>query len=372
VGEKTAVELLRTYGTLDAILAHAGEVPGKRAREALLAHVGDALLSRQLVTIRRDAPVHLDLDALRVSAADTAELERLFVELEFRSLIPKLAELGPHPGPPTVQAPESVAEMERPVRILDDPAQLAAVIAECRTAPLVALDTETSSLDPRRAELIGLSLAVSPDRSWYLPFAHVAPEGPLAGGVAPRNLPPLAGEAMAPLRALLADPLLPKAGHHVKYDWLVLRRAGVELAGVKYDSMLAAFVLDPGRRSFALDELARDRLGRRVRTYGELVGRGRAERTFAEVPLTDAARYCCDDSETVLQLHEALAAELVDHRLQPLLEGVEMPLVPVLADMEWAGCWLTASGSPRCRAHSPGSWRPSSTSCTPRRDRSST
>ena len=337
VGEKTAVELLRTYGTLDAILAHAGELPGKRAREALLAHADDARLSRQLVTIRRDAPVHLDLDALRVSAADTAELERLFVELEFRSLIPKLADLGPHPGPPTERSPEPTAATERPARIVDDPAQLAAVIAECRTAPLVALDTETSSLDPLRADLIGLSLAVSPDRSWYLPFGHVAPEGPLAGGVAPRNLPPLASASLDPLRRLLADPGVSKAGHHVKYDWLVLRRGGVELAGVTYDSMLAAFVLDPGRRSFALDELARDRLGRRVRTYGEVVGRGRAERTFAEVPLADAARYCCDDSETVLQLHEALAGELTDHRLQPLLDGVEMPLVSVLADMEWAG-----------------------------------
>lgn len=337
VGEKTAVELLRTYGTLDAILAHAGELPGKRAREALLAHADDARLSRQLVTIRCDAPVHLDLDALRVSAADTAELERLFVELEFRSLIPKLADLGPHPGPPTERSPEPTAATERPARIVDDPAQLAAVIAECRTAPLVALDTETSSLDPLRADLIGLSLAVSPDRSWYLPFGHVAPEGPLAGGVAPRNLPPLASASLDPLRRLLADPGVSKAGHHVKYDWLVLRRGGVELAGVTYDSMLAAFVLDPGRRSFALDELARDRLGRRVRTYGEVVGRGRAERTFAEVPLADAARYCCDDSETVLQLHEALAGELTDHRLQPLLDGVEMPLVSVLADMEWAG-----------------------------------
>jgi DNA polymerase-1 len=142
---------------------------------------------------------------------------------------------------------------------------------------------------------------------------------------------------MRPLRDLLADRAVAKAGHHIKYDSLVLRRAGVELAGVAYDSMLAAFVLDPGRRSFALDDLARDRLGRRLRTYGELVGRGRAERTFAEVPMSDAARYCCDDSETVLQLHGALAGELADHRLQPLLDGVEIPLVPVLADMEWAG-----------------------------------
>ncbi len=337
IGEKTAVELLRTYGTLEEILAHAAVLSGKRAREALLVHTEDALLSRQLVTIRRDAPVPLDLDALRVSAADTAELERLFGELEFRSLIPKLAELGPSPAPPIPSTAPVPVATDRPAEVLDDPARLATVIAACRAAPLLAVDTETSALDPMRAELIGLSLAVAPDRSWYLPFAHVAPEGPLAGGVAPRNLPSLASDAMRPLRDLLADRAVAKAGHHIKYDSLVLRRAGVELAGVAYDSMLAAFVLDPGRRSFALDDLARDRLGRRLRTYGELVGRGRAERTFAEVPMTDAARYCCDDSETVLQLHGALAGELADHRLQPLLDGVEIPLVPVLADMEWAG-----------------------------------
>src|SRR5436190_111525 len=122
-----------------------------------------------------------------------------------------------------------------------------------------------------RAELVGMSLAVAPGRSWYLPFAHVAPDGELAGGTAPRNLPPLSSEALAPLRELLADPCVPKAGHNLKYDWLVLRRAGVELAGVSFDSMLASFVLDPGRRSHALDELARERLSLALGTYAELV-----------------------------------------------------------------------------------------------------
>ena len=336
IGEKTAVELLRTYGSLDAMLARAAEIPGKRAREALLAHAEEARLSRDLVTIRRDVPITLDPDALRVLEPDRAELERLFIELEFRSLIPKLEDLGPPPAGASLVAPvvggDAVA-----ASVVSDVAALAAAVAECRRAPLLAIDTEASSLDPMRARLVGMSLAVSGTRSWYLPFAHVAPDGPLAGGAAPVNLPPLDSEALRPLRELLADPAVPKAGHHIKYDWLVLRRSGVELAGVVYDSMLAAFVLDPGRRSFALDELARDRLNARLRTYADVVGRGRSERDFAAVPLDAAARYCCDDSETVLRLHQAMADELEEHRLQPLLDTVEMPLVPVLTDMEWAG-----------------------------------
>src|SRR3989454_989720 len=221
--------------------------------------------------------------------------------------------------------------------IVDDLGKLAAAVVEWRRAPLLALDTETTSLDPMRAELVGMSLAVAPGRSWYLPFAHVAPDGELAGGTPPRNLPPLSSEALAPLRELLADPRVPKAGHNIKYDWLVLRRAGVELAGVSFDSMLASFVLDPGRRSHALDELARERLSLALGTYAELVGRGRAERPFAAVPLADAARYCAADSEIVLRLHDAFRPELADHQLVRLLETIEMPLMPVLVDMESRG-----------------------------------
>jgi len=337
VGEKTALELLRTHGSLDGILTHAADWPGKRAREALLAHGEDAKLSRQLVTIRRDAPVTLDLDALRVAAADTAELERLFIELEFRSLIPKLTDLGPIPEPadaPAGGAEAAAAAPDRAALVLDDPAGLAAVIAACRAASLVAIEVHTAA-----RELVGLALAVAQDRSWYLPFGHVAPEGPLAAGDEPRNLPALHGDTMRPLRELLTDASVPKAAHHIKNIWVSLRRLGVELSGARYDSQLAAFVLDPGRRSFTLEELARERLGRRLRTYAELVGqgRGRPERPFSAVPVADAARYCCDASECVLQLHTALAGELADHRLQPLLDDVEMPLVPVLTDMEWTG-----------------------------------
>ena len=349
VGEKTALELLKTFGDLDAILANADRISGKRAREAVQQHADLARLSRELVTIKRDVPLPLDLDRLRVRPPDVAQLTELFTELEFRSLIPKLASLEPAapasavavaPRVPVVTGAPSLATL-MPARadptILDDPGQLPAAVAEWRRAPLLALDAETSSRDPMRAELVGMSLAVAPGRSWYLPFAHVAPDGELAGGTAPTNLPPLSSEALAPLRELLADPRVPKAGHDLKYDWLVLRRAGVELAGVSFDSMVASFVLDPGRRSHALDELARERLSLALGTYAELVGRGRAERPFAAVPLADAARYCAADSEIVLRLHDAFRPELEDHHLVPLLETIEMPLMPVLVDMESRG-----------------------------------
>jgi len=349
VGEKTALELLKTFGDLDAILTNADRIPGKRAREAVRQYADLARLSRELVTIRRDVPVPLDLDRVRVRPPDVARLTELFTELEFRSLIPKLSSLevavAENAAPATQQAsgvpgPSSLATLA-PARaepsILDDPAKLSTTVAEWRRAPLLALDTETTSLDPMRAELVGMSLAVAPGRSWYLPFAHVAPDGELAGGAAPRNLPPLTSQALAPLRELLADARVPKAGHDVKYDWLVLRRAGVELAGVSFDSMLASFVLDPGRRSHALDDLARERLSLALQTHAELVGRGKAERPFAAVPLADAARYCAVGSEIVLCLHAAFQPELEDHQLIRLLETIELPLMPVLADMEARG-----------------------------------
>src|SRR5579859_308725 len=209
IGEKTALELLKTYGDLDTILAHAAEIPGKRAREALLAHTAEARLSRELVTIRRDAPVAFDAAALATKAPDAARLTELFTELEFRSLIPKLADAGG--AAPAAPAAVPLAATAAPAVVVDDPAVLADVVAECRRAPLVAVDTETTSIDPRRADLVGMSLAVAPGRSWYLPFTHVAPDGELAGGVTPRNLPSLADPALAPLRELLGDPRVPKA-----------------------------------------------------------------------------------------------------------------------------------------------------------------
>jgi DNA polymerase-1 len=345
VGEKTAVELLKAYGDLDTILARAAEVTGKRAREALQQHAAEARLSRELVTIRRDVPVSLDLPALRVRAPDVERLTQLFIELEFRSLIPRLErfrEVEPAspagaPAPTPAFPPATSAGAPAGPTVVDDARGLSAVVAACRAAEVIALRTETTNGAPLRGDLAGVALAVPGGRSWYLPFGHRAPDGELASGPPPVNLQPLGSEELRPLRDVLEDPAVPKAAHDAKHDLLVLRRAGVALGGVVYDSMLASFLLDPGSRSHALDVLARERLSLELRPYAAVVGTGKGERPFAEVPVADAARYGGAASDAVLRLRAAFATDLEDHRLRPLLDQIEIPLIAVLADMEWRG-----------------------------------
>jgi len=343
IGDKTAVQLLETYGDLDTILARAAEITGKRPREALLQQADNARLSRQLVTLRRDAPVELDLELLRVRTPDLETLASLFTELEFRTLIPKLNDLAsagtapPATEPGAVAAPESPPAARAPVladpSIVDDPAGLPALMQELRAARLVALQTEP--------DLAGMSFAVAPGRSWYLPFGHQAREGEFtATAPVSRNLPPLASDALAPLRALLADPAVPKAGHDIKVAWVALARAGISLAGVAYDSMVASFVLDPGNRSHAINDLAREHLSVELPTTAQLLGKGKGgatERTFAQVPAAEAARVSAAQAEMVLRLEETFRSDIEAHHLKRLLEEIEIPLIPVLVDMEATG-----------------------------------
>ncbi len=340
IGSKGAVQLLAQYPDIEALIAAAPTLTQKRPREALQAHAEMARLSKQLVTIMTDVPVELELDRFRAAAPDPAALTQVFGELEFSSLMARVEALWSSAAPDPAAA-AAQPEPQREVIIVDDPADLAAMVTELRAAPLVAFDTETSSLEPHDAELIGLSLASTPERVWYLPFGHRAPAGDLFGDAAPRtaprNLPPITSAACRAVRDLLEDAALPKAAQNGKYDIQVLRRAGLEVAGYSYDSMLASFILDPSRRSHGIDALAFDLLGERMTSYTELTGKGKAQIPFAEVPVERAAAYCGADSATVLALRDHFAEGLHVGRLQELLDTIELPLVPVLVDMEWTG-----------------------------------
>ncbi|HEX6643692.1 MAG TPA: DNA polymerase I [Gemmatimonadales bacterium] len=350
IGEKGAQKLLADYGDLETILARASEVTAKRTREALLGQADSARLSRELVTIHCDVPVAVELEALRAGTPDYGALVRISTELEFAGLARKFAQAGQGQADAVTGAgaeaggnagddggPPTPAQLSVDVTVVCDPSEIPALVQRLRRAPLVALDTETSSLSPRRAELIGLSLAASATEVWYLPFAHRPAGGELAAPAPVENLPPIGDERLAPLRELLADPSVPKAGHNIKYDWQVLRRAGVELAGVAYDSMLASFVLEPGRRSHAIDSLALEHLGRTMQTDADVCGKGKAEIPFAEVEVAAAAAYCGADSATVLALRELQQPQLESTGMSALLDRIELPLVQVIVDMEWDG-----------------------------------
>lgn len=328
VGEKWAQKLLAEHGSLEGVLAHAADVPAKKIREALLADADRARLSKVLVTIHRDVPVVLDPPAFAAREPDWARLLDLFTELEFRTLVQQLSERVS--ASPAAEAPGSTYV------IADTPEAVADAVGRVRKAGFVALDCETTSIEPMRADLVGLSLAVGPGEAWYLPFAHYAGGDMLETAVV-RNLPPIGDPALAPLRDLLADVSIEKIGHNIKFDWMVLQRAGVTVAGIAFDSMIASFMVDPGKRSHALDELTSEHFGVRMRTYQDVVGRGKAERPFAAVPVREAADYCCADGDFALRLRGVLEPTLREHRLEPLFHDIEMPLVAVLAEMEREG-----------------------------------
>jgi DNA polymerase I len=389
IGEKGAQKLLAEFGDLETILTRAGEVTAKRTREALLAQADNARLSRELVTIKRDVPVELDAGALVPQEPDRDAVIRLLTELEFFSLARRLTGQGPPAAAPrsavdtrnesasrdfaeqaellpdrSESALTTLAEEETAadsfsadswlslsdaapaavsVTVVEDPVELPEIVRRLRAAPLIALGTETSSAEPHDGELIGLSLAAGAEESWYLPLGHrpAASRESLGPGLESpelvRNLPALTDPATAPVYDLLTDPGVPKAGHDIKFDWQVLRAAGVELAGVAYDSMLASFVLDSGRRSHSIDTLCLEHLGRTLQTSQDLSGKGKSQIPFAQVAVSLAAKYCGADSSTVLALHSFFAPMLAEMALEGLLREIEMPLLEVLTDMEWEG-----------------------------------
>ena len=391
IGEKGALALVQRWGTVETMLAHVDEIEPTRARNALLKHADEARLSKRLVTLHDDLPVTLDLEAFARQEPDWAALRDLFVELEFNSAArTAAAQLGggaiPDEGPSVGASgraprgatspalPDTPPDVPRDYRVADTPALVAEVIAEARAAGMFAFDTETvldadapRIITPIRANLVAISIATAPGRAWYLPFAHRRPataQGGLDLGDAPApapakktpsaessiaarllaqgdhpvvNLPAIGDDAMAPLRALFADATVRKVAHHAKYDCLVLRRAGVAVAGLDFDTMLASYVLDPSRRSHAIDTLAVELLGVAMTGYDELCGKGKQEIPFDEVPIVGARDYACADADVAWRLRAVLEPKLDAHALGALLRDIELPLVHVLAEMEWTG-----------------------------------
>jgi DNA polymerase I len=338
IGPKTAIQLIEKYGPVESILEHAAEVTGKRAREALLACRDEILLSKRLVTIMTDLPIDLDLDALAVKEPDRARLKALFSELEFHALVREIA--APEP---------ETKRLDATYTLVSSPTEVARLASDIRARGSVAIHALASSTHPLRSELVGLAVGLEPGRAVYLPLSHRV-QGELdlgwqdgagdAGGAG--NLPAMASSAMAPLVTVLQDPAVSKSGHDLKYTLLALRSAGVEVRGLEFDVMLASYVLEPGRREHGLDSLALQHLGHSAMTYEDLCGTGRSAVPVAECALEQVRTFASEKADLALRLRERLEPELDAHQLDRLFQEVEMPLIPVLAEMETAGIGIDA------------------------------
>jgi len=406
IGAKTATQLVARYGSVDAALEHIDEVEPKRAREALREHADQAKLSRQLVQIRHDAPVQLDVDATRLRGFDRDALMELFRRLDFRSLVDKLSALGMagEEGAAAKADASSARVPQGDYEIVNTQERLAEVAQILASAGRIAFDTETTSVDPMRARLVGIAVSAATGSGWYIPVGHLENAEAVEGGT-PRqaSLPDPAGpeysasaldgpevpgtaeahggsaasadsdvdsiaDAGAALLAsasrnggagssageesgtrnlpltVVLNALRPalqgeteKLAHHMKYDVQVLRRQGLEVAPPVFDTMLAAWLVDPGSRGFGLKDLAWSRLGLEMTPITDLIGTGRKQITMADVSVERAAPYACADVDVTLRLADQLREELDNTGARRLFDEVEMPVAWVLADMEAAG-----------------------------------
>jgi len=325
VGPKTAAKWLRQYGSLDALIENAAAISGK-VGENLRAALDKIPLSRQLATLRCDVPLELGPDDLVCAEPDRAALRGLLVELEFGSWLKQLDAAGDAPLPEAKpQAPRIEARYETVLTLAD----LDIWLDRLQQAELFAFDTETTSLDYMRAEIVGLSFAVQPGHAAYVPLAHNYP------GV-PDQLDRAA--VLARFKPLLEDPHRAKLGQNLKYDANVLVNHGIVLAGIRHDTMLQSYVLDSTASRHDMDSLALHYLQYHTLGYEDVAGKGAKQIPFEQVGIEEATRYAAEDADITLRLHQHLwpLVEAKD-RLRGLYDSVEIPLVPVLSRIERTG-----------------------------------
>ncbi len=319
VGEKTALALLTRFGSLENVLAHAAELPGKQA-EKVAAGREAALQSRELATIRRDVPLDVAMDDLRRREPDSAALQACLAKYELAQIGRRL--LGDAFKPEPAAACRALADTPHVYTCVRDDAQWAEMLAALAAAHEYAFDTETTGLDAWHVRLVGVSLAVEPGRAWYVP---VPPDEPARASVLGR------------LRPVLADPAKPRIGHNLKYDLTVLRQQGVPVGGRLHDSLLAHHVLDAAERH-GIDHLARLYLSYdKIPTERLLGPRGKEQRNMADLDPEQICDYAAEDADIALQLYRRLYPDVLTAGAQQALDACEEPLIEVLIDMEAEG-----------------------------------
>ncbi len=347
-GPKTAAKWLNEYGSLDAVMANAERIGGKIG-ENLRTALPRLPLSRQLATIKTDVALDVAPTDLHLREPDTGTLRELYRRYEFNAALRELDGNGGDAAQPGAPVPEqfrrqaSVTEagvdpalaVKGEYETVLTPARLEAWLVRLRTAPLIAFDTETTSLDALVAQIVGVSFAVEPGRAAYVPLAHDYPG-------APQQLD--RATVLAALKPILEDPRRPKLGQHAKYDINVLANHGIALQGLAYDSMLESYVWNATATRHDMDSLARRYLGVETLHYEDVTGKGSKQIGFSQVELERATEYAAEDADITLRLHHALWPRLQgEPALRRVFEEIELPLVPVLARMERRGVLIDAA-----------------------------
>ncbi|QCO06674.1 DNA polymerase I [Azospirillum argentinense] len=370
IGVKTAAQLITEYGDLESLLARAGEIKQPARRQKLIDFAEQARISRRLVLLDDHAPPPKPLEELRVREPDHQKLIDFLRAQGFRTIVSRVeAEMRkdgtiadgavpsatPSAGPaktatsspaPTAEAgaprsrPAPPTDVEQRYELVQDLDALAVWLERARTTGVLAVDTETNSLTPATATLVGISLATEPGLACYIPLAHQAPNAAASGELsfetpeAPKQIP--AEDALKALKEVLEDPAILKIGHNFKFDHQLFARHGVRVSPVD-DSMLISYVLEGGAHGHGMDELAELHLAHTTIPYKEVCGTGKNQITFDRVPLDKALAYAAEDADITLRLWRVLKPRLVDERMVTVYETLERPLVPVIADMESCG-----------------------------------
>jgi len=317
IGPKTAAKLIQDYGTLDALLKAAPTLSGKTGL-LLQEHAQDAIQSRSLVTLDHDVPVDIDWEKCRITAPKLDVLLPFLQKVEFQALLKDLA--------PGSQTP--VDTSERDYQTLTDLKALREWVAKASKAEKLALDTETTGLDPLKAQLVGISLSYQKDSACYIPVGHQ-----MLGGPQQLSLDVLRQE----LSNLFAGIKPRLYGHNLKYDAEILANHGFVLGKLHCDTMVASYVLNPSRNNHGLKDLALEILGEHMTPIEELIGKGAKQISMDAVPVDEAAPYACADADMTLRLAEKLEPQILEKGLGPLFYDMEMPLVKILGQMEKTG-----------------------------------
>jgi DNA polymerase-1 len=314
IGPKTALSLIRTFGSMKNLYEEVDKITKKKQHENLVKYKDQAFLSRELVTINTSVPIKFSLEEFEFKSPDNAKLAKLFKELEFTQLqnsIPQKTDLS-----------------KKDYRSIHSIKEISDLVSRLKKAKIFAIDTETTSQNPMKAKLVGLSFSMKADEAFYIPCGHDYPDVPEQLAL---------DDVIDLLKPVLENQHIKKIGQNIKYDWIVLNRHGIELKGVVFDTMLASYLINPSKRTHNLDQIALDFLDHKTITYKEVVGKGKDASGFAQVAIEKAVPYACEDADVTLMAYHVLTAELNKSGLTELLEKVEMPLVPVLMRMEING-----------------------------------